>query len=79
MQVLLLHLYFSLYICVKLMFALSIFISYAIQYYVPLNIIWPHIESRIMEATYNRRLALQYVFRTIIVLFSCKLQVYFTI
>lgn len=67
-----LFLNFSLYISVKLMFAVSIFITYALQYYVPLNIIWPHIERRVMEATYYRRLALQYVFRTVLVLLSCK-------
>lgn len=55
------------------MFAVSIFITYALQYYVPLSILWPHIEVRIMEATYSRRLFLQYVFRTVLVLLSCEL------
>ena len=64
---------FRLYICVKLMFALSIFISYALQYYVPLNILWPHIEVKIIDMTYSRRVIIQYIFRTILVLLSCKL------
>lgn len=36
-----------LYLSVKLMFAIAIFVSYGVQFYVPIKIIWPTIEKRI--------------------------------
>ncbi|KAK7462543.1 hypothetical protein BaRGS_00038399, partial [Batillaria attramentaria] len=41
-----------LYLSVKLMFAIAIFVSYGVQFYVPIKIIWPSIERRL----HNQRL-----------------------
>ncbi|KAL5012674.1 hypothetical protein ScPMuIL_011225 [Solemya velum] len=57
-----------LYLSVKLMFALSIFITYALQLYVPIRIIWPHLE-KILEKRIPMKYA-EYVFRTLLVLFT---------
>ena len=36
---------FSLYAAVKVMFATAIFITYGIQFYVPIEILWPPLEQ----------------------------------
>lgn len=55
---------------VRLMMALSIFLSYALQFYVPMDIMWPAIKSRI--PTERMQLISEYAFRTLLVIFSCK-------
>ncbi|KAI8508538.1 hypothetical protein Bbelb_136370 [Branchiostoma belcheri] len=37
----------ALYVVVKLMFVFCIFCTYAVQFYVPINIIWPSLKSRV--------------------------------
>jgi len=51
---------------VRLMMALSIFLSYALQFYVPMDIAWPSIKSRI--PTEKLQLIWEYVFRTALVI-----------
>lgn len=56
-----------LYIAVKLIFSMSVFVSYGIQFYVPFKIIWPVIESRIQD---NFKRCGEYIFRTSLVLIT---------
>lgn len=55
---------------VRLMMALSIFLSYSLQFYVPMDIMWPAIKSRI--PTEKMQLISEYAFRTCLVLLTCK-------
>lgn len=55
---------------VRLMMALSIFLSYALQFYVPMDIIWPSIKPLI--PTEKMQLISEYVFRTFLVLLTCE-------
>ncbi|XP_064608550.1 neutral amino acid uniporter 4-like [Liolophura sinensis] len=57
-----------LYVLVKVMFSVAVFITYALQFYVPVNIYWPLIEERIR----NQRLKFygQYIFRAVLVLLT---------
>jgi proton-coupled amino acid transporter len=52
------------------MMALSIFLSYALQFYVPVDIIWPNIKPRI--PTERMQMISEYVFRTVLVIITCK-------
>ncbi|KAH3717788.1 proton-coupled amino acid transporter 4-like isoform X1 [Dreissena polymorpha] len=60
-----------LYLSVKLMFALSLFISYALQLYVPIYIIWPFIEEKYPRL--NKKM--EYAFRAGLVIFTFALAV----
>ncbi|CAG7785967.1 unnamed protein product [Allacma fusca] len=53
---------------VRIMMALSIFLSYALQFYVPIDIIWPSIKSKI--PTERMQLIFEYTFRACLVLFT---------
>ena len=55
---------------VKLMMVLAILGSYAVQFYVPMEIMWPSI-SRNFE-TSRQKLMAEYAFRTLLVLVTCK-------
>jgi len=55
---------------VRLVMALSIFLSYALQFYVPMSIAWPAIEHRI-PISYQK--ISEYGFRTLLVLFTFAL------
>lgn len=65
----------ALYQSCQIIFALAIFLSYAIQYYVPFNIIWPWFRSMLglKEGTTRTNLA-EYGFRALTVIFTgaCK-------
>ncbi|CAG5133407.1 unnamed protein product, partial [Candidula unifasciata] len=55
-----------LYLSVRLMFALAIFISYNVQFYVPIAIMWPAIKKR-LENKFLRKYG-EYFFRIALVL-----------
>lgn len=62
-----------LYEICRLMFALAIFLSYAIQFYVPINIIWPWAQQKFQlkpEAKQTRIIEL--CTRSGLVIFTCK-------
>ncbi|XP_072039983.1 proton-coupled amino acid transporter 1-like isoform X2 [Amphiura filiformis] len=61
-----------LYILVRMMFILVIFFTYGIQFYVPVNILWPSIKRRIRNERYRGNLG-EYVFRTVLVLLTVAL------
>jgi hypothetical protein len=52
------------------MMTLAIFFSYALQFYVPLEILWPLIAERIPGSRYA--LLINYGFRMLLVLFTCE-------
>lgn len=54
---------------IKIMFAIAIFITYALQAYVPVEILWTtYLDHRIQ----NRKLLWEYVCRTVVTLVTCK-------
>lgn len=57
----------------KIMFALAIFLSYSIQFYVPFNIIWPWAQKRWdLEVGTRREWILEHIARTAMVIFTRK-------
>nr|XP_009857644.1 proton-coupled amino acid transporter 1 isoform X4 [Ciona intestinalis]XP_009857645.1 proton-coupled amino acid transporter 1 isoform X4 [Ciona intestinalis] len=54
---------------VKIMLALVMVASYAIQFYVPIEIIWPKIKRRFMP---SNQLSWELLFRTFLVMFTCS-------
>lgn len=55
---------------IKIMFAFAIFITYALQGYVPVEIIWnTYLDHRIEK----RKVFWEYVCRTLVTLVTCKL------
>ena len=46
MVLMLIHIFFSLAILVKIMMSLAIFFSYALQFYVPVELLNPFIQRR---------------------------------
>lgn len=62
---------FRLAQCVKIAFAIAIFFSYALQAYVPIEIIWKtYLKSKLEHS--NKKLLIEYVMRTIIVIVTCE-------
>uniref|UniRef100_A0A023F3A3 Putative amino acid transporter n=1 Tax=Triatoma infestans TaxID=30076 RepID=A0A023F3A3_TRIIF len=57
---------------VRLMMALAIFLSYGLQFYVPMGIIWPPIKNRLNEETHK---IAELIVRTVLVLFTFSLAV----
>jgi len=55
---------------VRLVMALSMFISFALQFYVPIEIMWPSMKSRI--PTEKMQKISEYAFRTILVIITCE-------
>ena len=64
---------FRLYLSVKLIFAGAIFISYGLQFYVPVDIMWPKIRSWLSPG-FLRRYG-EYGLRVLFALFTCKLKI----
>ncbi|XP_060581828.1 proton-coupled amino acid transporter 1-like [Ruditapes philippinarum] len=62
-----------LYLSVKLMFAVSLFISYGLQFYVPINIIWPFILEKAEQRGKEVPKIAEYFFRIGLVVFTCGL------
>ncbi|CAG0895414.1 unnamed protein product [Cyprideis torosa] len=54
-------------VSVQVMMTIAIFFSYALQFYVPMEILWPHVQSRIPE---RHQYPMEFVFRTILVVFT---------
>lgn len=58
---------------VKIMFAIAIFITYALQCYVPLEIVWnTYVKDRLVDVSNRRKMLVEYVMRTCIVIGTCK-------
>ncbi|CAD5120431.1 DgyrCDS9000 [Dimorphilus gyrociliatus] len=58
------------YNCIQILIALAIFLSYGLQFLVPINIIWPYFRKKLEKRNYSR-LKLRwcrYLFKTIVVL-----------
>lgn len=74
-----LFLHYSMAQSIKIMFAIAIFITHALQGYVPVDIIWnTYLDQKIQK----RKIFWEYVCRTIITLSTCKfcwLNVFFNI
>lgn len=54
---------------IKIMFAIAIFITHALQGYVPVEIIW---HTYLDQKIHRRKIFWEYVCRTIITLATCK-------
>lgn len=54
--------------------ALAIFLSYGLQFYVPMSIIWPLVKPHLH--TERAQIVGEYVLRTILVIFTCKYNEY---
>lgn len=62
-----------LYETCRLMFAVAIFLSYAIQFYVPFNIIWPYVQFRFrLKADVRRTNIIELLLRASLVTATCK-------
>lgn len=55
---------------VRLMMAIAIFLSYGLQFYVPMNIVWPIIRDRL--DTEKSQVIGEYVTRSVLVFVTCK-------
>lgn len=66
------YLFCRLYLSVKLMFALSIFLTYAIQFYVPVNIIWSFLDEKAKKRGSSLPAYTEYALRFTLVLLTCK-------
>lgn len=62
-----------LYLSVRLMFAVSLFISYGLQFYVPVSIIWPIIERNLERRGTELPWYTAYIFRFLLVGVTCGL------
>ena len=51
--------------------ALAILLTYALQFYVPVEVIWPKIQARVSNAKYHTKA--EYAFRIGLVLISGKI------
>ncbi|GBM16725.1 Proton-coupled amino acid transporter 1 [Araneus ventricosus] len=54
---------------IRLMFALAIFLSYALQLYVPISIIWPYLKKKFNLERFSKKeqLAMEYLLRSLLV------------
>jgi proton-coupled amino acid transporter len=58
---------------VKITFAIAIFITYALQCYVPLEIVWTtYLKDRLVRASSRKKLLVEYLMRTCIVIGTCE-------
>ncbi|XP_077862168.1 proton-coupled amino acid transporter 1-like, partial [Saccoglossus kowalevskii] len=62
----------GLYLAVKILFSGAIFVSYGLQFYVPVDIIWPTFKNKLPE---KYQVFGEYVFRTILVIITLLLAV----
>ncbi|XP_053398503.1 proton-coupled amino acid transporter 1-like isoform X2 [Mercenaria mercenaria] len=61
-----------LYLSVRLMFAVSLFISYGLQFYVPINIIWPFIVDKAEKKSKHVPKFAEHFFRFCLVVLTCE-------
>lgn len=55
----------------KIAFAIAIYISYALQAYVPIEIIWnTYLKTKLEQS--NKKLLIEYIMRTVIVILTCE-------
>ena len=71
-QIIFVKLSFRLYLSVRLMFAVSLFISYGLQFYVPVSIIWPLIDKKMERKGRLLPWYSEYIFRLILVCVTCE-------
>ena len=64
----------SLYAAVKVMFAAAIFITYAIQFYVPIEILWPSLQQMLAAAGNHQFLVShgEYLLRYLFLFVTCE-------
>lgn len=60
----------SLYLAVRVMFAVGVFLTYPVQFYVPMEVIMKFINSRCNETNRNS-LLYEYLARFLMVSFTC--------
>lgn len=53
------------------MFAVAIFCTYAVQFYVPMEIIWPRIERHLSPGLWAQKYG-EYILRASFVVITCK-------
>lgn len=63
-----------LYSVVKIMFAVAIFCTYGVQFYVPMEIIWPPIESRLIPGLWPQKYG-EYILRICFVVMTFVLAI----
>lgn len=54
--------------------AIAIFLSYSLQFYVPMNIIWPKISQKFPNE--QAKIQGEYAIRVLLVVFTCKYQIF---
>ena len=64
----------NLYTSIQLLYALAISVSYPVQLYVAIHLIWPLIDNRLQEFKLKNMTinTINYIFRTILVILTCK-------
>lgn len=64
----------TLYASVKILYSFVIFISFAIQFYVPISFLWPSIRDKLCS-TSEHMLLFEMLFRYMLVMFICALAI----
>ena len=64
---------------VKLMFAVALFFTFPLQFYIPVNMLWPIITSRFdLDKNVTRTTYYELVFRAILTTITCKYRTFRT-
>lgn len=63
-----------LYQATKILYAIAIFLTYNLQFYVPFTLLWPRICRKILYRYDDQKKArFEYAFRIGLIIFTCKL------
>ncbi len=62
-----------LYDCVQLMYAIAVIFAYPTMLYVPIEILWPKIKSKLKKSDTTIEV-INYLFRALLVTLTCKLK-----